>query len=822
MKAIFAILALIAVASAISTVQPTSASEDFKAFFTTFLKNDCSYISSVVYDEGAITYAFHPYNITYNFCLKNAADEVITPEQTKTYLNAFCNEVTAGEGPLLTHYILRVGSLYYIKSADALTTDLSYLTFNSFSEFGGEVSVALAAYCDNAAGTYTRNTYDVSIFPPITVTQAYLRNNPDGSVRLPFCRPGYYPSVTDVFSTNSGTINSQKCTLCRVGYYCPDVDTQAEVVCKDYLYSDVAGLSDPKVCIGVTTATGSCAPLFVGQEPYCNNGCEYVCDYGFGCDTSKGEIGEQNPPVICPTGQYSDTTDPVLCQDAQPGYTVVNSEVDKYGYDKDLIHIGVTECPKGYVCPDPLSPPVACVGQEYQDELGQTQCKVCDFFTMTDKDGANYGCRRTCNPYEVMINNECYPGCGCEAIDDDGLEWYYPSTQNFNGSLAYNYLEDGGYRVRECIKESNATHLWDGNCTWSPLINHVDPFPTASVSYDMIWNFVGVNAAELSKVQYHLQRLLLRVFPDILYRADVIGVHSNNNVESFLNDIDMTMVFLRAVILGDRLSEAFTTIQWNVDFREKVMVAINETIYDFLPEAFDLDFVAHKPHINDPENLCVDSHYCAYDLRANCTMAVEESCVDSDLEYLEVLQGSMYWYHGAVKDTCYAWKQYEGLFTRKCISKPYKAEWSILDPTGMWEVTKTDDTVAYLDVQYIFKHFPYTSWSANITHLIPTFFAEHTKASNLHDLLISPFYEMNSLAPNYVEPADLMETPSSGINVRYVVDAADVETVKQAVSVCAEDATDSICESIRDYLFDVNPRKFGIAFTIEPHLIRQL
>lgn len=216
------------------------------------------------------------------------------------------------------------------------------------------------------------------------------------------CSAGYYCTL----GSTDGTPGSATATggPCTAGYYCPAGAT-VQIPCPPKKYCAGTLRSTPNgdcnagyYCVGkATTNTPTILATHGGA----------VCPAGSYCP-----VGTSNP-TPCPPGTYLSTTGKTAETDCTNcpagsycetfGGTAITGacQVGFYCPLKSKVKNQII-CPAGSICPAGAGAPTACTDPNYQDQKGQSTCKVCS---------AGYWCTSTsrtlCRPDEVSLSFYC-------------------------------------------------------------------------------------------------------------------------------------------------------------------------------------------------------------------------------------------------------------------------------------------------------------------------------------------------------------------------------------------------------------------------------
>ena len=207
------------------------------------------------------------------------------------------------------------------------------------------------------------------------------------------CDPGFYCP----FGAQSATPAGNKC---QPRYYCPRGSTHM-VPCIAGMYCDMVSLAYP---------AGECDPGF-----YCPNGSasrtEKECPSGYYC--GKGSAR----PDACPSGTFLPSTKAFnqsqclnctagwYCNDT--GLSAPNGECESGYYcptGQNVKRPPLYMCPKGHYCKVGYPLPKRCENGTYQDNDGQSSCKVCE---------SGYYCDNTLVAVTTVAGRECPMGSYC-------------------------------------------------------------------------------------------------------------------------------------------------------------------------------------------------------------------------------------------------------------------------------------------------------------------------------------------------------------------------------------------------------------------------
>ena len=233
---------------------------------------------------------------------------------------------------------------------------------------GSACQVADASPSDCPLGTYSTagsssctalNSGQVG-FPwetPITCTSGYIPSA--YSTHCEKCPAGHYcndPTSRSIIPCSSGYYSpgvAASCTQCPSGKACSRAEELG--VCPEGFYSE-AGMS-------------SCVQCLVGF--YCTSGSKLACSgsYRVGMKTCSGQSCPAQhycvqglPPMPCPPGYVSPLGETTCTVCSLGTYQSGNNCID---------------CPAGFFCSNPVSPPVACYFGTYSYARSQS-CTICD------------------------------------------------------------------------------------------------------------------------------------------------------------------------------------------------------------------------------------------------------------------------------------------------------------------------------------------------------------------------------------------------------------------------------------------------------------
>ena len=219
------------------------------------------------------------------------------------------------------------------------------------------------------------------------------------------CSPGWYCSGGASSSTpNSPTEGGG---FCERGSFCPE-GSAAPVLCTGGSYCDQPLLASP---------TGLCAAGYycrLGSHlstPVGNDSIGDFCPPGHYCPAGSTE------PQPCAAGTFSQSIgneNPSDCLSCTPGEFCAGHGLSgpsgncAAGYfcpgGQDTATPSAQQCPLGHHCPVGSHEPSRCSSGFYQDETGQSDCKLCP---------AGYFCDNTLEPVVIFNNSICLPGYFC-------------------------------------------------------------------------------------------------------------------------------------------------------------------------------------------------------------------------------------------------------------------------------------------------------------------------------------------------------------------------------------------------------------------------
>ena len=187
------------------------------------------------------------------------------------------------------------------------------------------------------------------------------------------CSAGYYCTLG---ANDSTPVDGLKGDICPIGHYCP-VGSVLPRECIAGTYSNVTGVEACLVCPGGFFCVRGDEPDICTAGNYCPQGtgvniqpcprgtysnqqglsdeaqCR-PCDGGYYCETE----GSTNVTGLCSAGYY--------CEQG------VDTSTPSGG------HRGTGgECPISHMCPEGSVNPLSCAAGTYQDETGQSMCKIC-------------------------------------------------------------------------------------------------------------------------------------------------------------------------------------------------------------------------------------------------------------------------------------------------------------------------------------------------------------------------------------------------------------------------------------------------------------
>ena len=216
------------------------------------------------------------------------------------------------------------------------------------------------------------------------------------------CSAGYYCILG---SSSSAPLNESG-GICPIGHYCPEGST-VPTECDPGTYCATEGLDTPQ---------GPCSPGY-----YCSlgaytplptdNSTGDICPSGFYCPESSDR------PQPCPQGHfvgYSGASHVVECQlcisgmfCSQFGLSTPEGECDQGFFCPEGQVSQRPEqftCPEGNFCPIGSSLPQPCPAGTYQNQLMQSECKLCP---------AGYFCSNSSGPVINYVMFECPVGHYC-------------------------------------------------------------------------------------------------------------------------------------------------------------------------------------------------------------------------------------------------------------------------------------------------------------------------------------------------------------------------------------------------------------------------
>ncbi|MDR3742451.1 MAG: SMC family ATPase [Terracidiphilus sp.] len=221
----------------------------------------------------------------------------------------------------------------------------------NFTSTSGQTSCSSCtsgAYCGTSATS-----------SPTACTAGYFC--PTGTVTPYYCKEGTYRATT-------GATAESDCTPCDAGYYCSSLGQTAvdtTNVCAAGFYCAAGAFAASPAYTSATAAAtfglctpGHYCPLQTSSPQSCSAG-TYTPAYGnsaatdcFDCIPGEycASAGEANPDGNCTAGYYCPS-----------GSTSSTAYV----------------CDLGYYCPEGSGQETKCVAGTYQDQTGQSSCKVC-------------------------------------------------------------------------------------------------------------------------------------------------------------------------------------------------------------------------------------------------------------------------------------------------------------------------------------------------------------------------------------------------------------------------------------------------------------
>ena len=276
------------------------------------------------------------------------------------------------------------------------------------------------------------------------------------------CGEGYYcdgigrkPCPVTTYGDNPVAQSENDCVPCDAGHYCDEPGlSKAEMenkICSNGFYCDVGsdtrmqfpcpigsfctgGLANQCTGASYTSSMNQAACLNCPARYTCSGGLIYPCPAGSYCEPNTETGSDQKCPVgtwsnqerlatssecmICPAGFMCDIVgiDSVQLLDqnhkcpngywcagavdlnvasANPAASAACDNGAKFG-----------KCPVGFKCPEGSSRPAMCPAGTYQDEEGQSGCKVCE---------TGQFCHPGASNIDVNLRGECPAGYFCPA-----------------------------------------------------------------------------------------------------------------------------------------------------------------------------------------------------------------------------------------------------------------------------------------------------------------------------------------------------------------------------------------------------------------------
>eukprot|EP00817_Percolomonadidae_sp_ATCC50343_P003356 CAMPEP_0117419634 /NCGR_PEP_ID=MMETSP0758-20121206/1153_1 /TAXON_ID=63605 /ORGANISM="Percolomonas cosmopolitus, Strain AE-1 (ATCC 50343)" /LENGTH=2167 /DNA_ID=CAMNT_0005200809 /DNA_START=260 /DNA_END=6763 /DNA_ORIENTATION=- len=306
------------------------------------------------------------------------------------------------------------------------------------------------------------------------------------------CPPGTYSNYANytqlclscpkgTYSTASGAVDINTCISCPAGYYsevvgatsssfcvpCPKgtssnfVGAPHSSFCKDCnetQYSDELGLTQCKDCIVGTIPEGTAK----NSSDLC-----LTCGPGF----YLYQFNNTHECKACPAGYYSETDNAISIQTCEPCPAGTwSSEVGR-GSISDC-----NKCPTGtFSVTFPAKNFTACHNcpyREYNDELGQTECKLCPYGTVTcTGDLRDNVCVPRLGSKTIGSCIECLPGqyfdeslFTCVKCDNG----YYSSYTDPNSNYCGYHTDSLSYGQEKCSRVTPHYQIGNASCIPCP------------------------------------------------------------------------------------------------------------------------------------------------------------------------------------------------------------------------------------------------------------------------------------------------------------------------------------------------------------------
>ena len=188
------------------------------------------------------------------------------------------------------------------------------------------------------------------------------------------CNAGFYCIFSAKSSSPSDGITGD---ICPVGNYCPE-GTSLPITCDAGSYANVTRLATCMECpLGYFCFSDSVHPLPCPVGFYCpsGTGLNWIpCPTG--TFSAFGGLNSVDQCQSCPGGSYCNAENATEVSGLCSAGFYCESGVDTF---KPInTHKGVGGlCPAGNYCPPGSALPLGCPEGTYQDQVGQSQCKVC-------------------------------------------------------------------------------------------------------------------------------------------------------------------------------------------------------------------------------------------------------------------------------------------------------------------------------------------------------------------------------------------------------------------------------------------------------------
>ncbi|XP_071505048.1 uncharacterized protein [Diadema antillarum] len=249
------------------------------------------------------------------------------------------------------------------------------------------------------SGTFNNQTMSQNASACISCTAGYYCPSPALTWPVGECDGGYYCPGGDDTATPT--------TECTMGYYCPQSSSQpipcpGGEYCADDRMSNTSGPCDAGYyCFSKATVSAPTDGNVTGDEcpmgAYCPQGSASpsLCDAGFFLNSTRND--EEADCLSCIPGSYcAGSGNAVPTDQCWPGYYCPSGQREATPAEYN--------CTLGHYCLRGSPTPVRCPSGEYQDEVGQSECKDCP---------AGFFCDSTMEPVVLYNDSYCPKGFYC-------------------------------------------------------------------------------------------------------------------------------------------------------------------------------------------------------------------------------------------------------------------------------------------------------------------------------------------------------------------------------------------------------------------------